>query len=145
VCVIDGPLNIWETTKSFETLHYCVHLISKWSNDELPKNNVDDHVNMTSLKISETINQPTTNNSSQVKRLQPCAILYKAQVIHTSIGINNLLHVSCFELEASNDQQWQTKSPLTSFGKFGANTNYNIHNNMENQLSTLISFSDGTL
>lgn len=30
------------------------------------------------------------------------------------------------ELEASNDQQWQTKSPLTSFRNFGANANYNI-------------------
>jgi hypothetical protein len=58
MCAIDGPLNVWETTKSFETLHYCVHLISKWSNDELPNNNVDDHVNMTSLKISETIINP---------------------------------------------------------------------------------------
>jgi hypothetical protein len=31
-----------------------------------------------------------------------------------------------FKLEASNDQQWQTKSPLTLFGNFGANANYNI-------------------
>jgi hypothetical protein len=30
------------------------------------------------------------------------------------------------ELEASNDQQWQTKSPLTSFENFGTNANYNI-------------------
>jgi hypothetical protein len=100
MCAIDGPLNVWETTKSFETLHYCVHFISKWPNDELPKNNVDDHIKMTSLKISETINQPTTNNSLQIHRLQPCAILYKAQVIHTSIGINNLLHVSCFRIRS---------------------------------------------
>jgi hypothetical protein len=98
MCAIDGPLNVWETTKSFETLHYCVHLISKWPNDELPKNNVDDHIKTTSLKISETINQPTTNNSLQINRLQPCAILYKAKVIHTSNGINNLLHVSCFQI-----------------------------------------------
>jgi hypothetical protein len=27
MCTINGPLNAWETTKSFETLHYHLHLI----------------------------------------------------------------------------------------------------------------------
>ncbi len=45
---------------------------------------------MTSLKTNETVNWPTTNNALQINRLQPRAMLSKAQAIRTSTKMDIL-------------------------------------------------------
>jgi hypothetical protein len=45
---------------------------------------------MISFKTNEIVDQLTTNNSLQIKRLQPFASLSKAQTTHTSARIDIL-------------------------------------------------------
>jgi hypothetical protein len=55
---------------------------------------------MTSLRTREIIDRPIANSLLQINKLQPCTILYKTQVIYTSIKINNKYHVSYLQIKS---------------------------------------------
>jgi hypothetical protein len=43
MCIGNSPLDAWETTKSFETLHYHFHFISRWPSDKMFENNIENY------------------------------------------------------------------------------------------------------
>jgi hypothetical protein len=41
LCAINGYMNVWQTTKRFETLQFCIYLTSKLQNNEFLENKGD--------------------------------------------------------------------------------------------------------
>jgi len=58
MCIGNSPLDAWETTKSFETLHYHFHFISRWPSDKMFENNIENYDDLFQNKWN---NQSTHN------------------------------------------------------------------------------------